>query len=245
MKKSSQAGAAITPAASLRDTSHAGRGAHASADMATPDQAGKSAVCPAIVRDTGHPVSASPRKSTALPEEKSEPQRQSHEFGPVYDKNSRILILGSFPSVKSREQAFYYGHPQNRFWKVLAALYRETPPQSMAEKREFALRHGIALWDVIESCEIRGSSDASIRNVVPVEIERITDFSPIEGIFVNGGTAKKYYDRYLKKRCGREAVLLPSTSPANAAWSLLKLTEVWGEKLLHRSSRQGSTPEVS
>ena len=147
--------------------------------------------------------------------------------------------------MKSREQAFYYGHPQNRFWKVLAALYRETPPQSIAEKREFALRHGIALWDVIESCEIRGSSDASIRNVVPVEIERITDFSPIEGIFVNGGTAKKYYDRYLKKRCGREAVLLPSTSPANAAWSLLKLTEVWGERLLHRSSSQGSAPEVS
>ncbi|MGP1348795.1 MAG: DNA-deoxyinosine glycosylase [Stomatobaculum sp.] len=154
-------------------------------------------------------------------------RRQYHEFPPVYDQNSRILILGSFPSVKSRAQAFYYGHPQNRFWKVLATVAGEQISDDTEARRRFLLRRGIALWDVLESCEIHGSSDASIRAAEPVEIERITGACSIERICVNGSTAKKYYDRYLRRRTGREAVLLPSTSPANAAWSLARLTEAW------------------
>ncbi len=159
-------------------------------------------------------------------------KREFHGFGPVYDANSRILILGSFPSVKSRAQNFYYGHPQNRFWPVLAAVFGEAVPDDVDEKRAFVLRHGIALWDVLESCEIRGFSDASIRDAVPVEIGTVTGSSPVGTIFVNGGTAKKYYDRYLKALTGREAVQLPSTSPANAAWNMDRLLSVWKPAIL-------------
>ena len=150
----------------------------------------------------------------------------------MYDGHSRILILGSFPSVKSRAQNFYYGHPQNRFWPVLAAVFGEAVPDEIDAKRAFVLRHGIALWDVLESCEIRGSSDASIRGAVPVEIGTVTGACRIGTIFVNGGTAKKYYDRYLKALTGSEAVQLPSTSPANAAWSMDRLLSVWKPAIL-------------
>lgn len=163
------------------------------------------------------------------------------EFGPLYDKDSRILILGSFPSVKSREQAFYYGHPQNRFWKVLAAVLGEAVPGSIDEKRDMVLRHKIALWDVLQSCDILGSSDASIRSPEPVAIETITETCHIDKILVNGGTAGKYYDRYLKKRTGMDAVRLPSTSPANASWSLERLTEAWGEALGSAADAAGTT----
>lgn len=152
----------------------------------------------------------------------------AHEFAPVYDKNSKILILGTFPSVKSRETSFYYGHPQNRFWKVLAALMESPVPVSIEEKKKFLLKHNIAVWDVIESCEIIGSSDSSIRNVVPADISRVLDDSSIQKIYANGGTAKKLYEKYVMKRTGKEIIGLPSTSPANAAYSLEKLTVSWG-----------------
>lgn len=150
-----------------------------------------------------------------------------HPFPPLYDANSEILILGSFPSVKSREQQFFYGHPQNRFWRVTAAVFQADIPQTIAEKRAFLLKNHIALWDVIASCDITGSSDSSIRNVTPNDLSPILDAANIRQIFVNGGTAAKYYDKYQKPRLGRECVRLPSTSPANAAWSIERLTDAW------------------
>lgn len=154
---------------------------------------------------------------------------EEHTFGPVYDQNSRVLILGSFPSVKSREQGFYYGHPQNRFWKMLAAIYKEEIPNSIDEKKKFLLKHGIALWDVIESCDIEGSSDSSIRNVVVNDIARILMEAPIKVVLTNGKKAQELYRKYVKHP---EAVCLPSTSPANAACKLEKLIEEW-KKWIH------------
>lgn len=150
-----------------------------------------------------------------------------HEFEPVYDKNSRILILESFPSVKSREQQFYYGHPQNRFWKVLAGVLEVAVPKTIDEKKEMLLNNRIAIWDVIAECEIIGSSDSSIRNVIPTNLQQVLDTAPIEQIYVNGNTAKKLYDKFQKKSFGRECVGLPSTSPANAAFSLDRLIDNW------------------
>lgn len=150
-----------------------------------------------------------------------------HPIEPVYDSQSRILILGSFPSVKSREAMFFYGHPQNRFWKVTAAVFGCRVPQTIEEKRSFLLTNGIAVWDVIASCEIEGSSDSSIRNVTPNDLSQILNAAPVEQIFVNGKTALKYYEKYLRPVTGREAVCLPSTSPANAAWNLEKLIQAW------------------
>ena len=150
-----------------------------------------------------------------------------HPFPPLYDSHSEILILGSFPSVKSREQQFFYGHPQNRFWRVTAAVFGAKTPKTIEEKRAFLLQNHIALWDVIASCEIAGSSDSSIRNVTPNDLTPILAAAEIRQIFVNGGTAAKYYDKYQKPRLGRNAVRLPSTSPANAAWSIPRLTEAW------------------
>ena len=152
---------------------------------------------------------------------------QTHPIPPLYDAYSRILILGSFPSVKSREQGFFYGHPQNRFWKVVAAIFEEETPQTIEEKRAFLLRNHIALWDVIGSCEIIGSSDASIRNVKPNDLSEILRAAPIRQIYVNGKTAEKMYKRYTLPKSGREAICLPSTSPANAAWSVERLVEAW------------------
>ena len=151
-----------------------------------------------------------------------------HPIPPFHNSDSEILILGSFPSVKSRETGFFYGHPQNRFWKVLAAICREDVPQTIEEKKAFLQRSRIALWDVIGSCEIEGSSDASIRGVVPNDLRVILDHAPIRTICVNGKTAYRYYEKYMRPKNGREAVCLPSTSPANAAWSLEKLQAEWG-----------------
>ncbi len=151
-----------------------------------------------------------------------------HPFPPLYDENSKILILGSFPSVKSREQMFFYGHPQNRFWKVVSAVFGENPPADVEAKRKFLLSKGIALWDVIASCDIEGSSDSSIKNVIPNDISVILEAADIKQIFVNGKTAEKYYNKYTKDKVNRNAVCLPSTSPANAAWSVNRLTEAWG-----------------
>ena len=158
---------------------------------------------------------------------KNAEKRILHPFGPLYDRNSRILILGSFPSVKSREQNFFYGHPQNRFWKVIAAVYGEKVPLSVPEKKALILDHGLALWDSIASCVITGSSDASIRNVRPNDLRIILDSCSIERIYCNGRKSHEMYERYILPETGREAGCLPSTSPANAQWSLEKLVGAW------------------
>jgi len=153
---------------------------------------------------------------------------QFHPLPPVWNDKSRILILGSFPSVRSREAGFYYAHPQNRFWPVLAQVFCSADiPQGTENRRKFALEHGVALWDVISSCEITGSSDASIRNAVPNDIRFLLENTPIQMICCNGGRAHQLYCRYQFKSTGREALLLPSTSPANASWSLDRLAEAW------------------
>ena len=154
-------------------------------------------------------------------------QKIIHPIPPLYDKDSKILILGSFPSVKSREEAFFYGHKQNRFWKVLAALFQEPIPETIDEKKHLLLRHHIAIWDVIQSCDIKGSSDSSIKNVEPTELRKILDAANIKQIYANGSKAGQLYKKYQLPLTGMEAVILPSTSPANAAWSLERLCEAW------------------
>ncbi|HIT33064.1 MAG TPA: DNA-deoxyinosine glycosylase [Candidatus Faecousia intestinigallinarum] len=154
-------------------------------------------------------------------------ERVHHPFSPIFDAHSKVLILGSFPSVKSRENAFYYGHPQNRFWKVLAQVLEQKMPVGIAEKERFLLKNRIALWDVIASCEIEGSADSSIRRAVPNPVENLLAQSEISQIFVNGAAAARLYDKYLLPRLGLPAVRLPSTSPANAAWSLPRLCAAW------------------
>lgn len=148
-----------------------------------------------------------------------------HPFPPLYDENSRILILGSFPSVKSREENFFYGHPQNRFWKVISAILGCRCPRNIGEKKEMLLSAGIALWDVIASCDISGSADSSIKNVTVNDIDEILRVADIGQIFTNGRTAEKYFNRYTK--ADRKSLCLPSTSPANAAWTAEMLIEKW------------------
>lgn len=166
-----------------------------------------------------------------------------HPIPPVFDANSRILILGSFPSVRSRQERFFYGHPRNRFWQVLACVFADADglsgagripdrvpgrmPGTIAERREFLLAHGVALWDVAASCTISGSSDSSIAEVVPNDIGPILSAAPIARIYTNGQKAHQLYSRHLLPRTGREAVCLPSTSPANASWSLERLVSAW------------------
>ncbi|MDO4327284.1 MAG: DNA-deoxyinosine glycosylase [bacterium] len=168
-------------------------------------------------------------------------QTLHHVVNPVYDKDSRVLILGTFPSVKSREMRFFYGHPQNRFWKVLAHVMKESVPVSVEEKKAFLLRSHIAVWDVIESCQIIGSSDASIRDVVPTDLTEILNTARIRQIYVNGGKAYELYQKYSFPVTKREAVKLPSTSPANASWSFDRLCGAWGciaEKLQDDNMQQ-------
>lgn len=155
-----------------------------------------------------------------------------HPIPPIYNKDSKILILGSFPSVRSREEGFFYGHPQNRFWKVASAVFDDAVPTTIEEKMAFLLRNRIALWDVIGSCDIEGSSDSSIRNVSVNDLSTILDQADIRGIYVNGKTAFRYYRKYSEKETGRTAVCLPSTSPANAAWSVGRLTDAWRQAIL-------------
>ena len=155
----------------------------------------------------------------------------THPIPPVYDGNSEILILGSFPSVKSRKAGFFYGHPQNRFWRVLAAVYGGELPVTTEEKIAFLLKNRIALWDVLAACEIKGSADSSIRSAVPTDLSAILQTAPIRVIFVNGKTAERYYRQYQLPLTGREVICLPSTSPANAAKTLDALIREWGEAL--------------
>ena len=155
-----------------------------------------------------------------------------HNIPPVFDENSRILILGSFPSVQSRENAFFYAHPRNRFWNVLAGVFGEPTPCTTDEKKRFLLRRNIALWDVIAQCEVTGSSDASIRNAEPNQIETILRQAEIKRIIVNGKTAYKYYQKYLYPSTGIEAVCLPSTSPANARMKERELIDLWRDAVI-------------
>ncbi len=154
-------------------------------------------------------------------------QHITHPIRPVYNERSSVLILGSFPSQRSREQMFFYGHPQNRFWNVLASICGSAVPQTVEEKRDFLLSHGVAVWDVIASCEIVGSADSTIRRVIPNDLGEILAAADIRTIYVNGKTAERYYNRYIRDAIGREAVCLPSTSPANAAWSIDRLIDAW------------------
>ncbi len=150
-----------------------------------------------------------------------------HTIEPVWDKNSKVLILGSFPSVKSREEGFYYGHKQNRFWKVIASVCNCSVSENIQDKKKMLLSNGIAVWDVVHSCDIVGSSDSSIKNVVPNDIGIIIENSKVERIFTNGKKADELYSKYIEQSVGITAVCLPSTSPANAVWTLEKLCAEW------------------
>ena len=150
-----------------------------------------------------------------------------HPIPPLYDENSRVLVLGSFPSIKSREAMFFYGHPQNRFWRLLALLCGEPEPKTVEEKKRLALSHGVAMWDSIHSCTIVGSSDSSVRDVVPNDLSVILENSRVEKIFCNGALSHRMYMKHIYPNTGIAAVKLPSTSPANAAFSLDRLAKCW------------------
>ena len=150
-----------------------------------------------------------------------------HPIPPVFNSDSRVLILGSFPSVKSREEGFFYGHPQNRFWKVASSVFGEDIPCSIEDKKSFLLRNHLAVWDVIGSCEIEGSSDSSIRNVTVNDISVILDAADIQAIYLNGKKAYQLYQKYLFPAIRRDGICLPSTSPANAMWRADDLAKAW------------------
>ena len=167
-----------------------------------------------------------------------------HTFAPVYDRESKILILGTFPSVKSRENQFYYGHPQNRFWKVIARITGEKVPVTIEEKKKILLGNHIAVWDVIQSCRIAGSSDSSIHDVVINDVSKLLKETKIKRIYANGGKAYELYQKYAFQKTGREIIKLPSTSPANAGYRLESLCEEWGrimddmdEALINKENR--------
>ena len=168
-----------------------------------------------------------PKKETQKADNQSRYTHVSHTFQPVFNEESRVLVLGTFPSVKSREGMFYYHHPQNRFWNVMAGLCGEETPRTIDEKKQMLLRNRIAIWDVIESCDIIGSSDSSIKNVTPADLNRGLSQADIREIFGNGQKACALYKKYCQKITGREITGLPSTSPANAACSLERLMEQW------------------
>ena len=150
-----------------------------------------------------------------------------HQVSPVFNEKSKMLLLGSFPSVKSREGEFYYHHPQNRFWRVISAVCNEKLPETIDEKKQLLIRNHIALWDVVHSCDVIGSADSSIKNVVANDITPILECADIQRIYANGGTAYRLYRRYIYKYNKKEIILLPSTSPANASYSLDRLIDIW------------------
>lgn len=156
-----------------------------------------------------------------------EAKQVCHPLPPVYDQNSRVLFLGTMPSPKSRETGFYYAHPRNRFWTVLARILEEPVPAGTAQRREFCLRHHIALWDVLASCVISGASDGSIREPKANPVEKILQFAPVEAVFTTGRKAYDLYNRFCLPRTGKKAFLLPSTSPANCACTLMELEQAY------------------
>ena len=151
----------------------------------------------------------------------------THPFGPLYDSQSRVLILGSFPSPKSRAQAFFYGHPQNRFWRVIATVLDQDVPATVEEKRAFCARNHIALWDVLAEVEIEGASDASIKNPRANDLVPILEAAPIERIFCTGAAAGRYFAKLIEPKLGVSAQVLPSTSPANAAMTFERLVDAY------------------
>lgn len=167
------------------------------------------------------------RKTNPSEKGKTSLDRLVHPFPPLWSQNSRALILGSFPSIQSREQQFYYGHPQNRFWKVLSTLYHEKIPETIKEKKSLILSHDLALWDSIGSCIISGSADASIRDAQPNDISPLLKNAPIQRIFCNGTMSYRLYEKCILPLTKREAIYLPSTSPANARWTLDQLVKAW------------------
>ena len=162
---------------------------------------------------------------------RNELKRVEHEFGPFYDENSKVLILGSIPSPKSREQGFYYGHPQNRFWRVLADLLNEDFPKTVENRKTMLAKHHIALWDVLDSCEIKGASDTSIKNPVPNDMNLILNDAPIKAIFTTGAKADELYKKMCYPICGVASIRLPSTSPANCGCSYDKLKDAYSQIL--------------
>lgn len=159
--------------------------------------------------------------------ERNKPVTARHGIPPVFNNRSTVLILGSFPSVASREEGFYYAHPQNRFWKVLSALFSSPVPRTVPEKKTLLLTHGVALFDVIGSCKITGSADASLKDVIVNDLSPVLSAAPVRRIFVNGKTAEKYYVKYIFEKTRIPCVCLPSTSAANAAYSLPALINAW------------------
>lgn len=163
-------------------------------------------------------------------------QSLTHTFDPVCDRNSRVLVLGTFPSVKSRENNFYYGHPQNRFWKVIASITEREVPETTEEKKELLLANHIAVWDVIKTCDIIGSSDSSIKNVVANDIAGLLEKTNITAVVANGATAERLYNTYVFAQTGVRIIKMPSTSPANAAWSLERLCKEWKKVIVFSKS---------
>jgi hypoxanthine-DNA glycosylase len=194
-----------------------------------------------IIRDSGMLSLIANLKSVFGGRKKmSEYQHVTQPFAPIYDAQSVILILGSVPSVKSREQGFYYGHPKNRFWRLLAELLEAQMPSTIEEKKKFLLEHHIALYDVIESCDIKASSDSSICNVIPADMDAIILKSNVKAVFCNGKTAGRLYRRYQMQKNSLPMIELPSTSPANASFSLEKLVDVWGREISQYLKASGS-----
>lgn len=154
-----------------------------------------------------------------------------HPFPPIYNSDSRILILGSFPSVKSRINGFFYGNPQNRFWKIISKVTNNLLPTNISEKKALLLTNHIALWDVVKTCDIEGSKDNSIRNIIPNDLSIILNQSSIKTIFANGNMAYNLYDKYSKNLYSMNIIKLPSTSPANASYNFEKLFEIWNKSL--------------
>ena len=151
----------------------------------------------------------------------------AHPFPPLFDEHSRTLILGSFPSVKSRESLFFYGHPRNRFWTVIASVFEEKVPETVSEKKQLILRRHLALWDSVAFCEVTGSADASLHCIIPNDLRVILDAAPIERIYCNGRKSFEIYARLIEPMTDRKAECLPSTSPANAQWKPERLTAAW------------------
>ncbi len=156
---------------------------------------------------------------------------KKHNIPPIFSKDSKILILGSFPSVISRDREFYYANPKNRFWSVLGAVFNDMVPEDTEGKKMFLQKHKIALWDVVACCEIESSKDSSIKNITPNNIEYVLNNSSVEKIFTNGKTADKLYDKFFKDKIKLFKQNLPSTSPANASYRLENLILIWKEKI--------------
>ena len=159
----------------------------------------------------------------------AEPQRVGPGFAPVASPRSHVLILGSFPSAKSREVGFYYGHPQNRFWPLMAHLLGQPIPETIEQKKALILQNGLALWATVCCCTITGASDASIRDVQPNDIAMLCRTYPIEKIYCNGAASFRVYQKYAQEQTGITAEKLPSTSPANAAWRMERLQTAWAQ----------------